>query len=98
VLTQPQTGSAAAILSCRRCAAPLRPGSGQLYRITVEAVADPFPPRLSIDDADLRTQIEQLMARLEDVPEQEALNQVFRRLTFYLCLPCYQHWIERPTG
>jgi hypothetical protein len=32
------------------------------------------------------------------VSEQEALDQVYRRLVLYLCGPCYRVWIEDPTG
>ena len=87
-------------LTCRRCAVPLRPGTGDLYQVTIEAVADPAPPVLSGDEsaADLRRQIEQLLAGMEGVPEQELLKQVYQRLTLYLCGPCYRQWIKNPTG
>ena len=49
-------------------------------------------------ESDLRQQIEQLLARMQGLFEQEALDQVYRRLTLYLCLPCYQRWIKNPTG
>jgi hypothetical protein len=86
-------------LQCARCAAALQPGSGNFYRITIEAVADPSPPLLpALDLADIRRQIEQTLARLQDMTEQEALAQVIRRLEFHLCGPCYRRWIENPTG
>jgi hypothetical protein len=87
-------------LVCLRCGAPLRPGSGELYRITVEAVADPYPPDFTADDlaGDPRRKIERLLAQMEGLSEQEALDQVFRRRTFHLCVPCYRRWMEAPTG
>jgi hypothetical protein len=30
--------------------------------------------------------------------EREAMDQVFRRLTVFLCNRCYQDWIENPAG
>jgi hypothetical protein len=87
-------------LVCARCAAALRPGDGNFYWITVEAVADPTPPTISAEDlaTDVRAQIEALLARLEGLSEEEAMSQVYRRLTFHLCGPCYRRWIEDPTG
>jgi hypothetical protein len=87
-------------LSCARCLAELQRGAGNCYRITIEAVADPFPPTISAEEleADLRQQIEQLLARMQTLSEQEALEQVYRRLTLYLCAACYRQWIKNPTG
>lgn len=87
-------------LVCLRCGAALRPGSGDLYRITVEAVADPYPPDFTADDlaGDSRRKIERLLAQLEGLTEQEALDQVYRRRTFHLCVPCYLRWMEAPAG
>jgi hypothetical protein len=87
-------------LLCARCLAELRPGSGDFYRIHIEAVADPTPPN---DDEDLppeelRRRIEDLVEQLGDVSEREAMDQVCRRLTLHLCGPCYRRWIEDPVG
>jgi hypothetical protein len=86
-------------LLCARCLAELVPGSGDFYRITIEAVADPTPP--SGDDIpaeELRRRIEDILEQLEDVSEREALDQVYRRLTLHLCGPCYRRWIEDPVS
>jgi hypothetical protein len=68
--------------------------------VTIEAVADPSGPvsdeDLSADE--LRQRIEHLLGQLADVSEREALDQVHRRLTLYLCGPCYREWIEDPAG
>jgi hypothetical protein len=63
-------------------------------------VADPTPPAFAAEDlaADVRQQIERLLAQLESVSEQEALDQVYRRRTLHLCGPCFRRWIENPTG
>jgi hypothetical protein len=66
--------------------------------VTVEAFADPAPPAISAEEmtGDLRGQIEAVLARLEGLSEEEAMSQVYRRLTFHLCGPCYRRWIEDP--
>ena len=85
---------------CRRCQAGLTPGRDTFYRVTIEAVADPTPPTITAEDLarDHRAEIERLLAQLEGLSEEEALAQVYRRLRFYLCGPCYRGWIEDPTG
>ena len=98
--TQPDVTTDPVTCFCARCSAELRPGSGDFYRVAIEAVADPTPPRFSAEDlsADIRRQIEQLLARMKDLTPQEALDQVYRRLTLYLCGPCFRRWIENPAG
>jgi hypothetical protein len=84
-------------LACARCGKILQPGSGNFYRVSIEAVAD---PTFSAEDlnADLRREIERQLARLEGVSDQEAMDQVCRRLLLYLCSPCYRRWMADPTG
>ncbi|HXG08262.1 MAG TPA: hypothetical protein VNK04_00570 [Gemmataceae bacterium] len=86
---------------CARCAAELRPGTGNFYQVTIEAVADPaavVESDESLTAAELRERIEQLLAGMEGVSAQEAMDQVYRRLVLYLCGRCYRQWIENPTG
>jgi hypothetical protein len=91
------TGSAP--LLCARCAAELQPGSGNFYRVFIEAMADPSSPVIAAEDpAEIRRQIDELIAQLQDVSTQEAMDQVYRRLVLYLCGKCYRQWIENPTG
>ncbi len=87
-------------LFCDRCMKELVPGRGQLYVVTIEAVADPTPPVFSEEDLarDLRGEINELVEQLRDVSERESMDQVHRRVTIYLCVACYGDWIENPTG
>ena len=39
-----------------------------------------------------------LAEQLAHLSPQEMLDSVHRRLSFTLCRPCYQLWIEHPTG
>jgi hypothetical protein len=100
VPTQPEQAVESSPVFCARCAAELQPGAGNFYRINIEAVADPSPPVLSPEDLakNLGREIDELLARMESMSEREALDQVYRRLTLYLCTPCYRRWIEDPTG
>jgi|SRR5438067_2301473 len=93
-------GGGPAPLFCARCAAELRPGAGNFYQVTIDAVADPAPPRGEVvpPAADLRREIEQLLKQMEGVSEREALDQVHRRLVLHLCATCYGPWIENPAG
>ncbi len=87
-------------LLCHRCGAVLTPGEGSLYIVRIEAFADPTPPTVSRDEplADITAQIDQLIEHMRDMSEQELMDQVYRRLTLFMCWPCYQKWIDAPTG
>lgn len=87
-------------LFCDRCHGQLHPGSGDHYQVKIEAVADPAPPVLTgpEDPGAVRRQIKLLLATLSEVSAQEAMDQVRRRVTIYLCQVCYRSWIEDPAG
>jgi hypothetical protein len=87
-------------LFCDRCLNRLHPGRGDLYIVRIEAVADPSPPEFTAEDLarDHRRELAEIAAQLEDLSAREAMDQVFRRLTIFLCGQCYRHWIENPTG
>lgn len=86
-------------LFCDRCSAELLAGAGNLYLVRIEAVADPFPSKLKAEDAeDTTAEIKKLFRRLDAVTEQEAMDQVFRRVVLYFCTSCYNGWIENPVG
>jgi hypothetical protein len=86
------------LLLCARCGTELMPGKGDLYRVWIEAVADPAPPVFSADDLkqDPRAEIERLIEQMRGMSEQELRDQVYRCLVLYLCGPCYRRWIEDP--
>jgi hypothetical protein len=85
---------------CDRCLRELTSGRGEYFVVRIEAVADPSPP--VFDEAEVaevcRTKIAQLMEKLEHVTEQEANDQVHRRLTLFLCNRCFASWIESPVS
>ena len=87
-------------LLCAHCAAELQPGSGNFYRVLIEAVADPSPPVILTEETaeEIRRQIDQLLEEMRNISAQEAMDQVYRRLVLYLCGKCYRDWIENPTA
>lgn len=87
-------------LFCDRCSKQLTPGRGDFYVVRIEAVADPTPPVIEPEDLqrDPRAEIEQLIEAASDLSPQELADQVYRRVVLYLCLACFERWIENPTG
>jgi hypothetical protein len=86
-------------LICHRCGCALTPGEGSFYVVRIEAVCDPSPPVIDESKPTIRAgEIEALINELSRYSEQELRDQVYRRLTILLCLPCYQAWIENPAG
>jgi hypothetical protein len=87
-------------LFCHRCAAELEPGKGQFYVVRIEAFADPTPPTITVEDLerDIAGEIDRLIKAMGELSDREAMDQVYRRMTVYLCTPCYREWIENPTG
>ena len=88
-------------LLCHRCGSELRSGAGSFYIVRIEAVADPTPPaitRADLEQADLDAEFSRLLERMRGMAEQELKDQVYRRMTIHLCVPCYRTWIENPAG
>ena len=98
--TMPEAGSDQLDLLCHRCGVGLTRGEGSFYVVRIEAFADPTPPLVSTDEplADIAADFERLIEQMRDMSEQELMDQVYRKLVVLLCLPCYQDWIENPTG
>ena len=87
-------------LFCDRCLKELRFGQAEFYLVNIEAVLDPTPPEFTQEDLerDVTSELNDLVKQLNHVSAQEAMDQVHRKLTLYLCLDCYRPWIESPTG
>jgi hypothetical protein len=85
---------------CDRCGRELHPGSGDFFIVRIDAVADPTPPSFTWEDfhRDASAEIEALLSQMRDLSEQEALDQVYRRLVIWLCNACFGQWIEDPAG
>jgi hypothetical protein len=85
---------------CQRCQRELVRGDGSFYVVRIEAFADPTPPHFTEEDLarDPRAEMDRLLDEMRHLSEQEAMDQVYRTLTIYLCRPCYCQWIENPAG
>ena len=91
------TGS---LLLCHRCGADLQPGQGQFYVIRIEAFADPTPPTITPEDLerDFDREFARLVEELSRMSDQEAMDQIYRKVIIHLCNACYREWIENPAG
>ena len=87
-------------LCCDRCAKPVHPGRGDYYLVRIDAVADPAPPVFTAEDLAIGfdREFKRLIEETHGLSAQEAMDQVHRRVALYLCVSCYNHWIENPTG
>ena len=86
-------------LLCHRCGDVLQAGRGRLYVVRIEAFADPFPPAdLADEESAASPTAAELIEQMQDLSAQELMDQVYRRLTVSLCVPCFQTWIEQPVG
>ncbi len=85
---------------CGRCGVELHPGRGEHYVIRIEAIADPTPPTITEEDLqrDTAGELERLLEALRGLSEQEAMDQVYRKVVLHLCNACYRKWIEDPVG
>lgn len=99
-MTAPAERDSASPLFCDRCARVLHPGRGDHYVVRIEAVADPTGPVFPAGHTaqDVSAALDRTLRHLETLSAQEAMDQVYRRLTLFLCTSCYRHWIEHPTG
>ncbi|MAV36367.1 MAG: hypothetical protein CMJ59_13025 [Planctomycetaceae bacterium] len=88
------------VLFCDRCLTTLTPGSGDFFQVHIRAVADPSPPEI-VDSRPveaIRQEIKSLLNQMENLSAQEAMDQVYRRVTIHLCNSCFHDWIEQPAG
>lgn len=86
-------------LICARCQAILVPGTGALWEVRIDAVADPWPPDFTQEDLQSdRPQKEwrELVERMKELSPREAMEQVHRQTVIHLCNRCFDHWYENP--
>ncbi len=87
-------------LHCKRCSNEVHPGRGDYYLVRIDAVADRQPPIITQEDLDqdAGAEIERLIRRMKSMSEQQLERQVFRQKVIYLCVPCFNRWIEKPVS
>jgi hypothetical protein len=78
----------------------LTPGKGDFYIVEIHAYAENSSPVITAADMakDHRAEMRRLAQQLSTLSPQEAMDSVHRHMTFFLCRPCYQKWIEEPVG
>jgi DNA-directed RNA polymerase subunit RPC12/RpoP len=86
--------------NCTRCSKEVHPGRGDYFLVRIDAVADPQPPIIAQEDLDqdLRAEIERLICLMKNMSEQQLERQVYRHKAIYLCIRCFNHWIENPVS
>jgi hypothetical protein len=87
-------------LRCKRCSKEIYPGRGDYYLVRIDAVADPQPPIITQEDLDqdAGAEIERLIRRIKGMDEQQLERQVFRQNVIYMCVSCFNRWIENPVS
>ena len=87
-------------LHCKRCSKEVHPGRGEYYLGRIDAVADPQPPIITEEDLDqdLGAEIERLIRLMKGLSEQQLELQVYRHKAIYLCIRCFNRWIENPVS
>ncbi len=87
-------------LQCKRCSREIHPGRGDYYLVRIDAVADPQPPIITQEDLDqdVAAEIERLIQRIRRMSEQQLERQVYRKKVNYLCVSCFNRWIENPVS
>jgi hypothetical protein len=87
-------------LHCKRCLKEVHPGRGDYYLVRIDAVADPQPPIITQEDLDrdVGAEIERLIRLMKTLTEQQLERQVYLQKAIYLCVPCFNRWIENPVG
>jgi hypothetical protein len=87
-------------LQCNRCSKEVHPGRGDYYLVRIDAIADPQPPIITQADLDqdLGGEIERLICLMKGMSEEQLERQVFRQKAIYLCVACFNLWIENPVS
>ena len=75
-------------------------GSGRLLPRQDRCRRRPQPPIITQEDLDqdVGAEIERLIRRMKSMSEQQLERQVFRQKVMYLCVPCFNRWIENPVS
>ncbi|MCD0462081.1 hypothetical protein [Roseiconus lacunae] len=87
---------------CDRCLKELYRGRGEFYEVDIHARVDSSPPILDSPNALSLEEIEaewgKVIQQLESTPRVDAENQVESRRRLLMCSPCFQVWIDEPSG
>ena len=87
-------------LTCDGCGAPLLVESDVRYEVKIEVKAAYDPLEITSDDLakDHTAEMTALIAKLQNVTEAEAMDEVYRSFRFDLCTPCQKKYLKKPLG
>jgi hypothetical protein len=85
-------------LTCDGCGAPLLVESDVRYEVKIEVKAAYDPLEITEDDLakDHRAEMARIIAQLQHLSEQEAMDQIYRAFRFDLCTPCQRKYLKAP--
>ena len=85
-------------LTCDGCGAPLLVESDVRYEVKIEIKAAYDPMEITEDDLakDHQAEMAKIIARLQSVTEDEAMDEVYRTFRFDLCTPCQRKYLKKP--
>lgn len=85
-------------VSCDRCGKGLLIDSNVRYEVTIEVKAAYDPLEITEEDLsdDLDEAIDRTLNELEDLSEEEAKDQVYKKMEFNLCSSCQSDFLESP--
>jgi hypothetical protein len=81
---------------CSRCGRRLAPG-GTRYVVTINVTAD-FDGYLGPGPGVGEVDFDEVFRMAADKSEDELINEVAQKLSFWLCKPCRDEWVEEPLG
>lgn len=85
---------------CAVCAAPL--AAGRLYVVRVDVFADPTPDPIDTSagpgEAGYVEAVEELLAQMAGMTEDELQDQVARRFEYHVCPACQRLVLHNPLG
>lgn len=85
-------------IACDRCGKALLVGESVRYEVKIEVKAAYDPMEVTRDDLDqdLNAEIRRLIDRMKDMDPQVLEDQVYKAMTFDLCMACQKGFIANP--
>jgi hypothetical protein len=86
--------------SCDRCKRPLDADTELRYevRLEVRAVMDCDGARRPDEDRDHLLDLQEILARQEDLEDDQMGEDVYQRESYDLCPACYRKFMKNPLG
>lgn len=87
-------------ISCDRCGKALLVGENVRYLVRIEVKAAYDPLELTQEDleGDLQAEIRRLIGRMRQLDPQALEDQVYKAMSFDLCMGCQRGFVGDPLG